>query len=69
MNEGETMPRFGGNVITSDNGQFHLDSLVAKWEYRLSLPSTPEGKIPRLTTVTVKPGESLELGNLTEPAP
>lgn len=69
MNEGEMMPRFGGNVITSDNGQFHLDSLVANWEYRLSLPETPEGTIPRLTTVTVKPGESLELGILTEPAP
>lgn len=62
-------PRFGGHVVTDDNGEFRLESLVANWEYKITFPSTPEGTIPRLTKVTVKPGESLELGNLTEPAP
>lgn len=69
MNEGEMMPRFGGKVTTNELGEFRLDSLASNWEYRLSLPETPGGTIPRLTTLTVKAGESLELGDLTEPEP
>lgn len=68
-NEDEFMPRFGGNVTTNEFGEFELRSLVGTWEYRLSLPETPEGTIPRLTTVTVKPGEKVLLGDLMKPGP
>ncbi len=60
--------RFGGSVVTDEQGDFELPALAAGWEYNVNLPSTPEGLLPPLTKVTVESGELKELGGLSLPA-
>ena len=60
---------FGGTVTTDSEGKFELKSLTPNWKYSLDFPSTPEGVVPHLTDVTVKAGESKDLGDVEKPAP
>jgi hypothetical protein len=59
--------RFGGRIITEEDGTFHLDGLVAGWEYTLNLEVRSDGTIPTLKTFTASPGESVDLGKLPTP--
>ena len=63
--------RFGGQVTTDSQGIFELDALTPDWEYQLDLPVvfSPKGIIQKITTVTVKAGESKDLGDIAMPAP
>ncbi|MHB8956739.1 MAG: carboxypeptidase regulatory-like domain-containing protein [Pirellulaceae bacterium] len=61
--------RFGGRLVTEADGTFHLDGLVAGWEYTLNLESGTDGSIPTLTKITLSPRESVDLGDLRVPLP
>ena len=59
--------QFGGQVFTDSKGEFELEGLVPNWNYNLSLPVKNKA-LPKIATVTVKPGESLEIGELIAPS-
>ncbi len=61
--------RFGGTVVTDSEGRFELVGLVPGWEYELNLESRPDGTIPSLDSVTVDPGQRVDMGTMSIPAP
>ncbi len=75
-NSRRAMNQFGGRVVTADDGTFELVGLVPGWEYRIYLERWSNGSIPipgNVTAklpgkVTVKPGESVDIGEVS-PSP
>ena len=61
--------RFGGAAMTDSEGRFELKGLVPEWEYELDLESRPDGTIPNLKSVAVDPGQTVDMGKLSIPAP
>ncbi len=61
--------RFGGVAVTDSDGQFVLEGLVPGWEYELDLEYREDGTIPSLDSVTVEPGEEVDMGEMSIPAP
>jgi beta-lactamase regulating signal transducer with metallopeptidase domain len=68
-NERTWSNRFGGRVVTADDGTFELISLVPDWEYEMNMVPRSDGIIPSLGKVTVKSGESVLLGDVSPPPP
>ncbi len=60
---------FGGEAITNDDGTFELSGLVPGREYALLMESRPDGSVPRLGTVTIAPGQTVNLGDVSPPKP
>ncbi|KAA1258801.1 Bacterial Ig-like domain (group 1) [Rubripirellula obstinata] len=61
--------RFGGSVVTDSEGRFELVGLVPGWEYELHLEPGPDGTIPSLDSVNIDPGQRVDMGTMTIPAP
>ncbi len=61
--------RFGGRATTAADGTFELPRLVPGWEYELSMKPRNDGTIPSLGGVTVEPGETKNIGDVTPPPP
>lgn len=59
--------RFGGVVTTNEQGEFTLSGLVPDHEYECTLFDHPSGYILKVLAVTVKEGESKELGDVETP--
>ena len=58
---------FGKFVTTDKNGEFTLTQLVPGWKYECTLFNTNGGYILNVASVTVKPGEAKQLGELKTP--
>jgi hypothetical protein len=60
-------PRFGTRLLTDARGDFSLAGLVPGAEYICTLDDPPGGYILTVAKVVVKPGQTLELGELEMP--
>ncbi|EMI16178.1 thioredoxin H-type [Rhodopirellula maiorica SM1] len=61
--------RFGGSVVTDDEGQFSIDGLVGGQKYSVNLGVTEEGLYRSLPKWEVESGETLSLGDVQVPPP
>lgn len=61
--------RFGGRTATDAEGRFTLDSLVPNHEYTLNLAVTSDGHIPQVGSLSVQPGDAIDMGDLSIPEP
>lgn len=60
---------FGGEGITNDDGTFELSGLVPNREYALKMESRPDGSTQKIGTVTIAPGQTVNLGDVSPPKP
>lgn len=61
--------RFGGRVTTAPDGTFELGTLVPNWEYQMQMETRNDGTIPSVGNFLVKPGESINIGDVSAAPP